>query len=206
MSDPTELRDGFMEALVAEPPKTPSLMVEWVKRLVTSLSDFIFDAYERLTADVDTLESRVDALEDALPTVAPPTQTREAPATRASASQPQRPGPRPRCQRCHATGHSTDECKTVDPAMTKKRVAKNARALADQRRKRTFGDLHPRYYAIPPFSPYAAPYPPTTSPPDIALSAAIADASELRRRAAQSSRDKRRSRRTTPADTATQRS
>jgi len=37
-----------------------------------------------------------------------------------------------RCQRCHAIGHDKEECRTKDPAASKKQVANNIKARKEQ--------------------------------------------------------------------------
>src|ERR1700719_1639181 len=96
--------------------------------------------------------------------------------------QPQRPALRARCQRCHVLGHDTPECRTKDPAMTKKRVAKNARAKKQANLARTV-PLQPSTSFAYPFPPYA---PFTMPPPTDTFTAMLADATEMRRHAAQS--------------------
>jgi hypothetical protein len=194
-----ELEQEYSAAIASAPSLvTPSSIVTWVRGVIHALAAVVYKGLDNLTHDTNSLLERVRLLEEQVPPPAiPATPTQGTTVPLAPTAQPQRPGPRPRCQRCHAIGHLTTECRTKDPAMTKKRVAKNAKSKGDHRRAAAANDLHPRYFAIPPYSPHAAPY---TTPPSLptSFSATIADASELRRRAAQSSRDKRRSRRAAP--------
>ncbi|KAG6894938.1 hypothetical protein C0992_003896 [Termitomyces sp. T32_za158] len=95
-----------------------------------------------------------------------------------------------KCTKCHARGHSADACHSKDPAAVRRRIAANRKARG---RRRIAGELAPA--PIPSWSPLFHP-----TPPQHALMALpgssniISEAAELRRRAAQSSRDCRRAR------------
>jgi hypothetical protein len=172
-------------------PATPSYtgLRNWIVETLRWLAKQVFAGLEDLTVAHDELADRVDRLAQAPPPTAPATTP---------ASQPQRPPTRQRCQRCHALGHDTTECRTKDPAMTKKRIAKNAKDKARARLPAPAPPPHNAAFAYPyaPYAPHIAPQPSDT------YAALIADATEMRRRAAQSSRDKR-IRRRAPAVTAT---
>lgn len=92
-----------------------------------------------------------------------------------------------RCAKCHARGHDTASCHTANPAAMRTRVARNARIAGESR-------AYHAASAIPiPASPYPLyQLPPTPFLPAQANIASLsADATELRRRIAQSKRDKR---------------
>ena len=98
-----------------------------------------------------------------------------------------------RCNQCHARGHSSTECKTTNPSAMRKRVARNSRIAKEARASPATS--HIPAPAPPPFY-YHQPLPHVASTP-MNYAALAADATELRRRAAQSARDKRRKRPTT---------
>lgn len=98
-----------------------------------------------------------------------------------------------RCNLCHARGHTSTECRTSNPSAMRKRVARNSRIAKEARASSATSPVQvpappPFYYHHP--SPHIAPVP-------MNYAALTADATELRRRAAQSARDKRRKRPTT---------
>ena len=98
-----------------------------------------------------------------------------------------------RCTQCHARGHTAALCRTSNPAAMRKRVARNSRIAKEARANR----MPP----IPTPAPSSYFYPATTSTPvapvPMNYASLAADATELRRRAAQSARDKRLRRRAT---------
>jgi cell division septum initiation protein DivIVA len=98
-----------------------------------------------------------------------------------------------RCNLCHARGHASLECKTTNPGAMRKRVARNSRIAKEART--SSATSHIQVQAPPPF--YYHQPPPHVAPVPMNYAALAADATELRRRAAQSARDKRRKRTTT---------
>lgn len=141
-------------------------------------------AHERL----DTVDSRVKALEQRLGSKGTGKATEtvalasSAPSSKAS---PRKLNPNIRCNRCHARGHIQSECRSVNPEVVRKRVAQNKRAQANKA---------PTLARLP--APSAPPYSASTIMPplDPYIISLAADAAELRRRADQSIRDKKRSR------------
>jgi hypothetical protein len=113
----------------------------------------------------------------------------------ASTSTPSAPASRlKRCTKCHARGHDVSLCRTADASAMRKRIAANTRR---NREARAIREQAPAYTGYPP-SISTSLLPSTLPPPSQAsYSALVADAAELRRRNAQSSRDRRRSRTTT---------
>jgi len=156
-----------------------------------SLADSVFEGLEVQNNGLADILERVTALENAAPAVA---------AVAASAptqQNPRTPSTRIRCQRCHALGHDTNECRTKDPAMTKKRVMKNTRAKKQAQQAATLP------YPLAHFPHQLPSYPPPTTDLHAGYAALLADATEMRRCAAQSRRDKGRSRRATTVTTST---
>ena len=98
-----------------------------------------------------------------------------------------------RCNRCHARGHTVEDCKTTNPSAMRKRVARNNRIAKEARR----APAQPPPSVPPPYPwlphHYPSPYPSTT--PTYHMASLATDAAELRRRSTQSARDKRRHRR-----------
>jgi len=132
--------------------------------------------------------ARIAALEEDIDSTTPS----EAPNADARTNQrPSVPPSKPRrCAKCHARGHAENDCKTANPAETRRRVA------ANQRRRRDMRFFNPPLStALPPPLPYHYQQPTTAfAQPQVNLAALAADASELRRRQTQSARDKRRAR------------
>jgi hypothetical protein len=106
-----------------------------------------------------------------------------------------------RCHKCHARGHDATECRTANPSAMRRRVASNTRIAKEARAN----------VAIP-FSSGQAPTPliwQSPFQPNLMSTAQYpynyvnlaADASELRRRTAQSARDRRLHRRRTSSTT-----
>jgi hypothetical protein len=147
------------------------------------------EALGNLGEQVYKLSDRVYALEDThttKPVLAASAHTRQAPSSSAIKSNRNQ-----RCTRCHAHGHSQAECKSSNPDIVKKRVAKNKRAHKQLPKPPVLHYLSPPNLSAnaSAFSSFAAP------PLDSRYLALAADAAELRRRADQSSRDKKRARR-----------
>jgi len=136
-----------------------------------------------LGGQLDAIRDRLTSLETGVATPSPQVTTSAATMT---------PSHR-RCTKCHARGHVDSDCRTTDPAAMRKRIA------ANQKRKKTARDDHAAAMAHPTFpfapipSPFSAPYP--TAPDPQAFAAFAANAQELRHRRQQSTRDKRRARR-----------
>ncbi|KAF8867633.1 hypothetical protein BD779DRAFT_1556563 [Infundibulicybe gibba] len=182
MADPAP---EYLAAIASTPaqPATLKTLFDWTFRVIKALAAVVLLGLEDHNNDLHQLDARITHLENAAPVPPVPSSS--------STQQPQPPGSRRRCQRCHALGHDTDSCRTKDPAVMKKRVAKNAKARNQPRKSAAPSFPIPSYpYSFSPYTPPPAP-PPTAD----SLNAMIVDASELRRRATQSARDRKRFRR-----------
>jgi hypothetical protein len=186
------LKDPIV-TLIEDPPETPSVFsgfLEWLINIIGALLAMIETLAHNYGNRLHRLEQQQFDNAPATATQAPssvatPATTR-APTTNTNA----RPK---RCTRCHARGHDVTDCRTTNPQTMRKRVAANAR-LAKQARANTAMPTMP----APAPSPVSWPYPP--NPPyfsPVAYANLAADATELRRREAQSARDRRRRRPTT---------
>jgi len=176
-----ELRDSLRNA------PTPSNdvaagIVAWAVStfyLVITFLEAIFKEYQDRFTE---LEEDVTALRDRQTTA--PTTTPK-PSTSAAARTPRKPRS---CATCHAHRHITSECRTANPAATRKRIASNRR-----KEKSTGQPLPPYLYypttVVPPPSSPGFHHQAATTPVDFAGLAA--DAQEFRRRHQQSIRDKR---------------
>ena len=105
----------------------------WVIGLITMLEMYLGNSLTALTGLVSSIEERLETLKElaqANPTHMDPKATSSH--TAASAITPKKTG---RCQRCHATGHDKEECRTKDPTASKKRVANNIKARKDQQQR-----------------------------------------------------------------------
>jgi hypothetical protein len=201
-------RADVTSALASQPKFTDpqvKALYNWVLRLVTALfnyvSYFIGDNSDR----TDSLQERVLDLEEkfqelqssaAVPsTTVPPTTPHPNP------QQPLHQSRRPRCKRCHALGHDTNDCRSKDPVAVKKRISNNQKA-----RKLNTKDPPllggPGVSIVPTSSAQFGTFGPTdrwgyplqynhSSQSFEAFTALAVDAKELRRRKVQSTRDKR---------------
>jgi len=169
--------------LPGEVPRVITILVNWVTLIVNALLAYVTNVMGTNTDQIHNLQDRLDAIEQqdadnesspAPTTPHPPVQPSCGP-VRAS-----------RCQRCHATGHDTTNCRTRDPVATKKRIANNQKI-----KKAANIPIPPSPYPgfVQPHSYFYQPPPPSSYP---AIAALAVDAQELRRRKAQSTRDKRR--------------
>jgi len=176
----------------------------WIKNVVMLLYGYLATMFGDNIDRIDALEASVAALQ-AMPRAQP------APST---PRQPQRPSSSTRCPRCHALGHTVTDCRTKDPAAQKKRVAATQKAAKEMERRRMAALLPRRSLAnstfpvhlddffgdpiIPAVSPRGGVVIPTlpdhttTRSQARSLMGLAADATELRRRRIQSTRDKRR--------------
>ncbi|KAJ7807070.1 hypothetical protein B0H14DRAFT_2874187 [Mycena olivaceomarginata] len=156
-------------------------LANWTDQIARRVSDAL-SAMEQITVFLSDLEARVSAL--SVPSTSVPASGGVTPGA-TSASQPA--GRLPRCVKCHARGHSADECHTTNPAAMRRRVAQNSRSVRDARAAQAAHSLLPSPFpvALPGGTPFTAP------PIPMELAALAADATELRRRSAQSRRDRR---------------
>jgi hypothetical protein len=149
--------------------------------IIAYVHEQVADALELI--DISALRARVTALEQCQPSsTSAATSNRQAPKSSSPVTTANR---NIRCNRCHARGHTQPQCKSTNPDIVRKRVAKNRRANTA-----TTAPLRFPTPLAPPIHAYSALAPPL-EPYHLALAA---DAAELRRRADQSSRDKKRAR------------
>lgn len=163
-------------------------VVQWLIDVITSiltLIELIAMSYARRIMDIESI------IRDN------PSSTR----TTASTSTPIAPTASrlKRCTKCHARGHDESTCRTGDPSAMRKRVAANSRRAKEARTQQQ--QVLTTYPAYPPSFPPSLPQPPFPIPPQASYSAIVADATEFRRRNAQSSRDRRRTRIATKSNT-----
>ena len=175
----------------------------WIKNVVMLLYGYLATMFGNNMDWIDALEASVAALQ-AMPRAQP------APST---PRQPQRPSSPTRCTRCHALGHTLTDCRTKDPVAQKKRVAATQKAAKEMERRRMAAVLPRRSLAnsniaFPIQDFFGDPVIPATTSGGVvipvlpervttrsmarSLTGLAADATELRRRKIQSTRDKRR--------------
>ena len=191
----------FNERKDRVPPQIPSnqnLLLGFIVSLLEAIYDMISNIAINLSHRISAVESAVQTLQEddeeetgeaSAAIAAPPTTTTSRP-TRSARSK--------RCQKCHARGHDVSDCRTADPAAMRRRVASNSRLAKEARANSAMPTISAQ---APSYFPYQPPYPmPVTTPP-VNFANLVADATELRRRAAQSSRDRRVNRRRRPSTT-----
>ena len=185
-----------VHVMINNRPQTPSNLQAFVSWLIAIINAIIAlieqigranDA--RLTELEEVTDSQATTLEQS---IANATAASTAPATtqwqqRDTATSRRLPS---RCNLCHARGHASTECKTTNPGAMRKRVARNSRIAKEARA--SSATSHIQVQAPPPF--YYHQSPPHVAPVPMNYAALAADATELRRRATQSARDKRRKR------------
>ena len=168
-----------------EHPQQVTKVVQWFMDIVTSvinLIQLIAMSYARRIMDIESIIRENPSSTRA--TAASSTSTSAPPASRLK-----------RCTKCHARGHDESTCRTGDPAAMRKRVAANSRRSREARIQRQ--PVQSSYPAYSPSFPLPLQQPSFPLPTQASYSAVIADATEFRRRNAQSSRDRRRARTTT---------
>lgn len=185
-----------VHVMINNRPQTPNNLqafVSWLIAVINAILAMIEQIGQandvRLTELEEVTDSHATTLEQS---VANATAASAAPATtqwqqRDTTTSRRLPS---RCNLCHARGHTSTDCKTTNPGAMRKRVARNSR-IAKEARAPTITSQIP-VQAPPSFfyhqpSPHVAPIP-------MNYAALAADATELRRRTAQSARDKRRKR------------
>jgi hypothetical protein len=180
-----------VQALLNNPPRAPqpglAALVEWIVKLGFALVGMVANLAKQLADQAD------EAYEKARQASAQTTAFVSAATAGTSTSQRDTAASPKRCNRCHARGHTVDDCKTTNPSAMRKRVARNNRIAKEARR----APAQPPPNVPPPFPwsshHYPPPYPSTA--PTYHMASLATDAAELRRRSAQSARDKRRNRR-----------
>src|SRR5258705_77577 len=194
-----------VQALLNNPPRAqqPGLvaLVEWIVKLGFALVGMIANLAKQLADQADKAFEVARRASAQFPAMSTATTTGHGTASsgRATAGHgtttSQRgtaPSPK-RCNRCHARGHTVDDCKTTNPSAMRKRVARNNRIAKEARRSPTM----PTPSVPPPFPwlPHHYPPPYPSAAPTYQMASLASDAAELRRRSVQSARDKRRNRR-----------
>ena len=201
MSTPQTTTGPFdaVHAMINNRPQTPNNLqafVSWLINIINAIITMIEQIGQandvRLTELEEVTDSHATTLEQSVAnasaaTAAPATTQWQQRDTTTSRRLPSR------CNLCHARGHASTECKTTNPGAMRKRVARNNRIAKEARA--SSATSHIQAQAPPPFY-YHQPLP-HVAPIPMNYAALAADATELRRRAAQSARDKRRKRTTT---------
>jgi hypothetical protein len=172
-----ELEELIREPPMTGPPDTPvARFLAYLLQVMNTLKFLIFALFEVLDNRLVVLEAQGTNVK------ATPAAAYVATTSKASSARP-----RIKCAKCHARGHSAEECKTANPTAVRHRVAQNAKTQAERRR---MPPLLSALSAPTPSTSYH--YPVANIPTDQAYF--MAEAAELRRRVAQSSRDRRRAR------------
>ena len=179
-----------VQALLNNPPKVQlhlTALLNWIIQigfalvgLIANLTKPIMDQQEELAESARLASVR------SIPSAAAAT------AGTARSQCDTAPSPK-RCNQCYARGHTVDDCKTTNPSAMRRRVARNNQIAKEARHV----PAQPPP-SVPPPSPwlpshYPPPYP--SAAPTYYMASLATDAAELRRRSAQSARDKRRHRR-----------
>ena len=173
-------------------PKHLDTIVSWLINIITAIIAMIEQIGQANDSRLTELEDVTDSHATELEHRSTASAATAAPATTQWAQRDTNTS-RPlssRCNLCHARGHASTECKTTNPGAMRKRVARNSRIAKEARASVATSRIPVQ--APPPFS-YYQPLPHVTPVP-MNYAALSADATELRRRAAQSARDKRRKR------------
>ena len=174
-------------------PKHLETIVSWLISIITAITAMIEQIGRANDVRLTELEEVTDSHATTLEHQTTASAATAAPATTQWAQRDTATTSRrlsSRCNLCHARGHTSTECRTTNPGAMRKRVARNNR-IAKEARAST-ATSHIPAQAPPPFF-YHQPLP-HVAPLPMNYAALSADATELRRRAAQSARDKRRQR------------
>jgi len=185
--DVDEAQRALKEAL-RNPIQTPASagqIVAWIVSvfylLISLMEGLLREVSARITDVESDFNSRIPT-----PVVAPTPAATVAPRDRKT-----------RCTKCHASNHIAEYCRTTNPATMRKRIATNQKKKKSARA--TAATAIPTFPSMPsPFPYYGNPLAPSDSQ---AIHAFVADANELRRRHQQSTRDKRRVRRSATSAT-----
>lgn len=167
--------------------------ITWIQRLVQEIVLLLIAVLTQVTGRIQYLEDVISELQTDKPpaaSTATPSAAQAAPKPSATSSSSSK-----RCDTCHATGHVSTHCQTADPATMRKRVARNNRIAKE--RRRTIVQYLPPPIPPTPSLPQAASF--TTTQPRMDYATMSADATEFRRRQAQSARDRRQSKRRPPS-------
>jgi len=170
------------EAILAQPRVSPNSssapVIAWSNHAFRSIHQALSDL-------VPMLAGRLNDLEATPPSRQPTGTTTSGGATPGASTSTSKPAGRlPRCKKCHARGHEADSCRTTNPAAMRKRVAQNSRTARAVQAAHALVPSAPAFQRVAGTAFTAAPIP-------MEFAAIAADATELRRRSAQSRRDKR---------------
>ena len=200
-STPQPTRGPFdaVNVMIANRPPVPNnlnAIVTWLISIITAIMKMIDQIGQANDIRLSDLESVTDSHATELESrTIPSAATAGAPATEQwnqhdTTTSRHLPS---QCNLCHARGHTSTECQTTNPTAMRKRVARNSRIAKEAHASPAMS--HIPASAPPPF--YYAHPPAPVAPIPMNYAALAADATELRRRATQSARDKRRQRNTT---------
>ena len=180
------------QTLLNNPPRAqqPGLvaLVEWIVKLGFALVGMIANLAKQLSDQADeAFETARRASAQSVPSAAAATAGTATSQQRGTTTSPKR------CNRCHAHGHTVDDCKTTNPTAMRKRVARNNRIAKEARR----APAQPPPSVPPPFPwlPHHYPPPYPSAAPTYHMASLATNAAELQQRSAQSARDKQRNRR-----------
>ena len=125
-------------------------VITWVQLLINELVLLLIAVLTQLSGHIDYLETTVLEIQTAPKAAAPMVPP---PATASAANTPSAPikTKSKRCDKCHASGHSSQSCETVDPTTMRKRVARNNRIAKEHRRNAV-------QYLPPPIPPTPSPF------------------------------------------------
>jgi hypothetical protein len=176
----TSLGQAYSDTFAGRPTTTDKNRTQLLDHVYTLISII----WSTLATTFDSLSNRILALEKQSPHVNEPISHQKRKTGSAPVS-----GPRTRCNRCHARGHATSECKTENPAAVRRRVANNTKA---REARNLYPPPHPFNSPLPHYHYAHAPhYDFVANPYDPGHRALLVDATELRRRRTQSIRDKK---------------
>lgn len=179
--------------------KTQAPQVPDNHRILQSIFAFVLALFESIYLMVTTiatnLSRRISAVESSIETLQQNDEEETVELSAASAAPPTttttcstRSARPKRCQKCHARGHDAIECRTTNPSAMRRRVASNSRIAKETRANTAMPNIPA---PAPTFIPWQYPQSMPSSPYPVNYANLVADATELRRRAAQSSRDRR---------------
>ena len=183
------------KAQVPQVPQSQNTLLNFIVLLFDALHLMVITIATNLSRRISAVEEAQEEHEEedaksSATSVAPPSTT---PQQSTQSTWPKR------CQKCHARGHNVGVCRTANPAAMRRRVASNSRLAKEARTNRAAPTIPAQ---APSYIPFQSPFlsPPATPVP-VNFANLVADATELRQRAAQSSRDRRMNRRRQPSST-----
>ena len=176
-----------VDEVLEDPPQMPQpaqALVQWILTLANAIIHMIATLARHLGRRIHDIELQLALPDRTIPATVPASTTSlvtPVPSTSTPANRSKR------CTKCHARGHDISDCRTTNPSAMRKRVATNSRLAKQARSQRS---MLTTSATIPPPVPFQSPYQPIIPTP-MAYANLMADSTELRRRAAQSTRDKR---------------